>query len=62
MTQELSKSFNPKEIEERWYKFWESEGYYRIGKDLNNPINFSILVINDAQVILLFQLFLMQLE
>ena len=44
MTQELSKSFNPKEIEERWYKFWESEGYYGIGKDLNNPINFSILL------------------
>ncbi|MDC0127704.1 valine--tRNA ligase [Methylophilaceae bacterium] len=44
MTQELLKSFNPKEIEERWYKFWESEGYYGIGKDLNNPINFSILL------------------
>ena len=37
MTQELSKSFNPKEIEEKWYTFWESEGYYKIGSDLNNP-------------------------
>ena len=44
MTQELSKSFNPKEIEEKWYTFWESEGYYRIGSDLNNSKNFSILL------------------
>ena len=44
MTQELSKSFNPKEIEEKWYTFWESEGYYGIGSDLNNSKNFSILL------------------
>jgi len=44
MTQELSKSFNPKEIEEKWYTFWESEGYYKIGSDLNNPKIFSILL------------------
>jgi len=44
MTQELLKSFNPKEIEEKWYKFWESEGYYGIGKNLNNPRSFSILL------------------
>jgi valyl-tRNA synthetase len=36
MTQELSKSFNPKEIEEKWYTFWESEGYYKIGSDFNS--------------------------
>jgi len=44
MTQELSKSFNPKEIEEKWYTFWESEGYYKIGSDLKNPKSFSILL------------------
>ncbi len=44
MTQELSKSFNPKEIEEKWYTFWESEGYYGIGSDLNNSKIFSILL------------------
>ena len=44
MTRELSKSFNPKEIEEKWYTYWESEGYYSIGNDLNNPKNFSILL------------------
>jgi len=44
MTQELEKSFNPKEIEEKWYTFWESEGYYKIGSDLNNSKIFSILL------------------
>ena len=44
MTQELSKSFNPKEIEEKWYTFWESKGYYGIGSDLNNSKNFSTLL------------------
>ena len=41
MTRELSKSFNPKEIEEKWYTYWESEGYYSIGNDLNNSKSFS---------------------
>ena len=44
MTQELSKSFNPKQIEEKWYQFWESKGYYGIGNDLKNPNSFSILL------------------
>ena len=44
MTQELSKSFNPKEIEQKWYTFWESKGYYGIGSDLKNPESFSILL------------------
>ena len=44
MTRELSKSFNPKEIEEKWYTYWESEGYYSIGNDLNNSKSFSILL------------------
>ena len=44
MTRELSKSFNPKEIEEKWYKYWESEGYYNIGNDSNTSRSFSILL------------------
>ncbi|MFL2980234.1 MAG: valine--tRNA ligase [Methylophilaceae bacterium] len=44
MTQELSKSFNPKQIEEKWYQFWESKGYYGIGNDLKNPNSFSIML------------------
>jgi len=44
MTQELQKSFSPKEIEEKWYKFWESKGYYKSGSDLENPKSFSILL------------------
>jgi valyl-tRNA synthetase len=26
---ELSKAFDPKSIEEKWYSFWEKEGYFR---------------------------------
>jgi len=44
MTQELSKSFNPKEIEQRWYTFWESKGYYEIGSDLKKTKSFSTLL------------------
>ena len=44
MTQDLSKFFNPKQIEEKWYQFWESKGYYRIGNDLKNSNSFSILL------------------
>lgn len=26
---ELSKTYNPKEVEEKWYAFWEEKGYFR---------------------------------
>ncbi|MDG2253031.1 MAG: valine--tRNA ligase [Methylophilaceae bacterium] len=44
MNKELSKSFNPSNIEKKWYEFWESRGYYKLGEDLNNPHSFSILL------------------
>jgi len=33
MKKELSKSFSPKEIESKWYEFWESKGFYQAGND-----------------------------
>ena len=39
---ELDKSFDPKNIEGRWYPFWESHGYFAAGLDTNNPNNFCI--------------------
>ena len=44
MKEELEKSFSPIDIEEKWYKFWESKGYYKLGLDLKNPKSFSILL------------------
>ncbi|OGV73907.1 MAG: valine--tRNA ligase, partial [Methylophilales bacterium RIFCSPHIGHO2_02_FULL_57_10] len=39
---ELDKSFEPKNIEGRWYPFWESHGYFAAGLNTNNPNNFCI--------------------
>ncbi len=41
MKEELEKSFSPKDIEGKWYQFWESKGYYKIGLDLKNPKSFN---------------------
>ena len=30
---ELAKSFEPKEIEARWYPIWENSGYFKAGLD-----------------------------
>ena len=30
---ELAKSFNPKQIENRWYSFWEAAGFFKPGND-----------------------------
>src|SRR5687768_6519408 len=38
---ELAKSFDPHEIEPRWYPFWESRGYFKAGFDPAKP-SFSI--------------------
>ncbi len=38
---ELAKSFEPAEIEARWYPTWESRGYFRAGLDPKKP-SFSI--------------------
>ncbi|WP_286162497.1 valine--tRNA ligase [Methylobacillus flagellatus] len=40
----LAKSFEPKEIESRWYQFWESRGYYAAGADSSKQDNFCILL------------------
>jgi valyl-tRNA synthetase len=33
----LAKSFDPREVEERWYRRWESAGYFRAGSDPAKP-------------------------
>ncbi|CAG0987375.1 valyl-tRNA synthetase [Methylophilaceae bacterium] len=42
--QSLAKSFDPKDIENRWYQFWESRGYYAAGVDPVKQDNFCILL------------------
>ncbi|MBU0687859.1 MAG: valine--tRNA ligase [Gammaproteobacteria bacterium] len=46
MTQskELAKSFDPKDIESRWYPAWESAGHFKAGLDSNKQDNFCILL------------------
>ena len=41
---ELAKSFEPAEIERRWYASWENAGYFKAGLDRSNPNAFSILL------------------
>jgi len=33
----LAKSFEPQEIEQRWYPVWESRGYFKAGDDPSRP-------------------------
>ena len=40
----LAKSFEPKEIESRWYQFWEERGYYAAGSNPDKQDNFCILL------------------
>src|SRR5690625_2239613 len=35
--EQLAKSFNPKEIEQRWYPKWEQAGYFSAGQHVNIP-------------------------
>ncbi|MBW7861460.1 MAG: valine--tRNA ligase [Rhodocyclaceae bacterium] len=41
---ELAKSFEPAEIESRWYPEWESRGFFDAGLDKSNPNAFCILL------------------
>ena len=41
---ELAKSFEPAEIEKRWYPIWESNNYFAAGLDTGKSDNFCILV------------------
>ena len=44
MKKELSKSFSPKDIESKWYEFWESKGFYQAGNDPKKSNHFAILL------------------
>ena len=39
---DISKHFNPMEIEEKWYKYWEKKGYFRSKPDEREP--YTILI------------------
>jgi valyl-tRNA synthetase len=41
---ELEKSFEPKDIESRWYPKWEESGYFKAGLDPNKSESFCILL------------------
>ncbi|MEW6165197.1 MAG: valine--tRNA ligase [Pseudomonadota bacterium] len=41
---ELAKSFEPADIERRWYPVWESSGYFAAGLDTTKQDNFCILL------------------
>ncbi len=41
---ELAKSFEPAEIEQRWYPIWENGGHFAAGLDTTNNDNFCILL------------------
>ncbi|MBI1887347.1 MAG: valine--tRNA ligase [Nitrosomonadales bacterium] len=41
---ELAKSFEPKDIESRWYPKWEQSGYFKAGLDMSKQENFCILL------------------
>ncbi|MFA7298989.1 MAG: valine--tRNA ligase [Sideroxydans sp.] len=41
---ELAKSFDPKDIEARWYPAWENAGYFKAGLDTSKQENFCILL------------------
>ncbi len=41
---ELAKSFEPADIERRWYPVWESRGYFAAGLDTSISDNFCILL------------------
>jgi valyl-tRNA synthetase len=41
---ELAKSFEPADIERRWYPVWESNGYFAAGLDTEKTDNFCILL------------------
>ncbi len=41
---ELAKSFEPADIEQRWYPIWENGGYFAAGLDTTKQDNFCILL------------------
>ncbi len=43
MKTEISKTYNPQEVESRWYELWESKGYFRADSASDHPA-FSIVI------------------
>ncbi|MCA1978515.1 MAG: class I tRNA ligase family protein, partial [Thiobacillus sp.] len=41
---ELAKSFEPADIEKRWYAHWENSGYFKAGTRSDAPGNYCILL------------------
>ena len=41
---ELAKSFEPADIEKRWYPRWEAAGHFAAGLDTRKDDNFCILL------------------
>jgi valyl-tRNA synthetase len=39
----LDKQYNPKTVEDKWYKFWEENGFFKADPDSNKP-RFSIVI------------------
>ena len=44
MKKELAKTFSPVDIEDKWYRYWESNGYFKMGEDESKLDTFSILL------------------
>ena len=44
LAMELAKSFEPAEIERRWYPEWEARGYFNAGLDTEKSAAFCILL------------------
>lgn len=42
MNQELSKVYNPSEVEQKWYKIWEDKGYFKPDPEAQTP--FTIVI------------------
>ena len=43
MSEELSKVYSPKEIEDKWYKIWEEKGYFNAQHNDDKP-GYSIVI------------------
>jgi len=42
MSEELSKVYNPSEVEQKWYKIWEENGYFKPSPE--SPVPFTIVI------------------
>ncbi|OGB90041.1 valine--tRNA ligase [candidate division WOR-1 bacterium RIFCSPHIGHO2_01_FULL_53_15] len=39
MTEELAKAYNPAEVEQKWYKYWEESGFFKPNQPTNQLTN-----------------------